>query len=258
MSRLFRQADNSNLLPIIESARFFCTRLKQLDIFLLAETVLVTIVSIFAVAVLSSSNLVGNNWFIIPAILLSAAIFPTVIFKRNFSEFGLSFKQIKNPLTVLGWTCVIVLPSTFFGVWLLKSCGLYLPLRPMLLEEQNWVSWLLFQFMYVAVAEEVFFRGYVQGNILRLANTIKLEQNRLHRSSSFQSFGNGVWLSIILSAACFATAHVIIQGQIASLLTFLPGLILGWLFVRTKSLLAPILFHGLANTCYLLTAVVFT
>jgi len=27
-------------------------------------------------------------------------------------------------------------------------------------------------------------------------------------------------------------------------------LIFGWLFVKTKSLLAPVLFHGLANVCY--------
>jgi len=39
-----------------------------------------------------------------------------------------------------------------------------------------------------------------------------------------------------------------------SAVTFLPGLILGWLFIRTGSLLAPILFHGLANTFYCMLA----
>jgi membrane protease YdiL (CAAX protease family) len=32
--------------------------------------------------------------------------------------------------------------------------------------------------------------------------------------------------------------------------TFLPGLVLAWLFIRTRALLAPILFHGLANVSY--------
>ncbi|MCK4292599.1 MAG: CPBP family intramembrane metalloprotease [Planctomycetes bacterium] len=32
------------------------------------------------------------------------------------------------------------------------------------------------------------------------------------------------------------------------------ALVLAYLFVRTKSLLAPILFHGMANTCYAITA----
>jgi len=40
-------------------------------------------------------------------------------------------------------------------------------------------------------------------------------------------------------------------------MTFLPGRVLGWLFIRTKSLLAPVLFHGLANTCYCLMAAAF-
>ena len=61
------------------------------------------------------------------------------------------------------------------------------------------------------------------------------------------------WADTGVCAACFVAAHVIIQGQIVSVLTFLPGLVLGWLFIRTKSLLAPILFHGLANVCYVVT-----
>ena len=100
--------------------------------------------------------------------------------------------------------------------------------------------------MYVAVAEEVFFRGYVQNNILKLTNPGKDGQSRLWN-----------WLSIVLSAACFAVAHIIVFGQIILVLTFLPGLVLGWLFIRTKSLIAPILFHGLANTCYCLMAATF-
>ncbi len=124
--------------------------------------------------------------------------------------------------------------------------GLGLPLQPVPPTEQGWISWLFYQFMYVAVAEEVFFRGYVQSNILKLTNSDKDGRQRL-----------GKWLSIVLSAACFAVAHIMVQGRIILLLTFLPGLVLGWLFIRTKSLLAPILFHGLANTCYCIMAAAF-
>ncbi len=42
-----------------------------------------------------------------------------------------------------------------------------------------------------------------------------------------------------------------------SILTFLPGLLMAWLFVRTRSLLAPILFHGLANVSYGIMAATF-
>jgi membrane protease YdiL (CAAX protease family) len=54
----------------------------------------------------------------------------------------------------------------------------------------------------------------------------------------------------LLSATCFAVAHVIVQGQVTSIVTFLPGVLMAWLFIRTRSLLAPILFHGLANATY--------
>ena len=48
-------------------------------------------------------------------------------------------------------------------------------------------------------------------------------------------------------AACFAVAHIIVQGRIILVLTFLPGLVLGRLFIRTKLLLAPILFHSMGQ-----------
>ncbi len=141
---------------------------------------------------------------------------------------------------------MVVFPAVFCSFVLLKSYGLNLPLRPVLSQNQEWVSWVLYQFMYVAVAEEVFFRGYVQGNILRLINAVMARRRMLQ-----------CWVSIVISAACFAAAHMIIQGRIISALTFLPGLVLGWLFIRTKSLLAPILFHGLANMGYYVMAGVF-
>ncbi len=100
--------------------------------------------------------------------------------------------------------------------------------------------------MYVAVAEEVFFRGYVQGNILRATSPSMGKLPRLQQ-----------WMSIVISAGCFAIAHAIVDGQIISALTFLPGLVLAWLSIRTNTQLAPILFHGLANTCYLAMAVMF-
>jgi membrane protease YdiL (CAAX protease family) len=246
MGYLSSQISNADPLPTIESAQFFGNRLKQLDVSLLIEIVLVTVVAILAIGVLDSGFLPEAAWFVAPGILVAAAIIPTAIKRRKFAEIGFNVWQIRNSLVVFGWTCMAVFPATFFGCWLLKSHGLDLPLRPMLPEGQNWACWLLYQFMYVAVAEEVFFRGYVQGNILRLTSTVKLEQCKPRQ-----------WISIVISAAVFAVAHIIVTGKIISVLTFLPGLILGWLFIRTKSLLAPILFHGLANICYFIMAAAF-
>lgn len=240
MGFLYSQLSAADSVPTIESVSFLGNRLKRLDMLLLVETVLTTIAAVLAIKIFSAS------WFMTPCILVAAALIPTVIRKSRLSEIGLAFRQIKHSLVVLGWTCLVVCPAIFLGLWLLKSYGLNLPLRPILPRNQEWVSWILYQFMYVAVAEEVFFRGYVQGNILRLINIVVRGQCRLQG-----------WISIVLSAACFAVAHITVAGQIISVLTFVPGLLFGWLFIRTKSLFAPILFHGLANTCCFVMAAAF-
>jgi membrane protease YdiL (CAAX protease family) len=210
---------------------------------LLVETALVMITGVFAIKIFQTSLASGTRWFVTPGILVSAALIPTVIRKAKLFEIGLAFKQIKRSLVVLGWSCFVVFPAMFCGLWLLKAYGLNCPLRPVLPQKHEWVCWLFYQFMYVAVAEEIFFRGYVQGNILTSMSTIIEEKHWLQQ-----------WISIVLSAACFAVAHILVQGHIISGLTFFPGLILGWLFIRAKSLLGPILFHGLANVCYFVMA----
>jgi len=246
MSFLPSQLSTAESLPTVESALLFGQRLKRLDISLLVETTLVTIAAILAIRLMAVSFISNVAWFLNPVILVAAALIPTAIKRGKFAEMGFSIRQIGPTLLVLCRICIIVFSALFVGLWLLKSCGLTLPLRPVPPQGQGWVSWLLYQFMYVAVAEEVFFRGYVQTNILRLTNASKSGQCRLWN-----------WISIALSAACFSVAHIIVQGNVLLVLTFLPGLILGWLFIRTRSLLAPILFHGLANVCYCLMAAAF-
>ena len=240
------QLSIANSLPTVESVPLFTKGLKRFNISLLTETALVTIAAILAIRLLAASFISNAAWFVNPAILVAAALIPTAIKRVEFPEIGLNIRQIGSTLLIVCWTCIVVLSALFVGLWLLKSFGLGLPLQSVQPKAQGWVSWLFYQFMYVAVAEEVFFRWFLQSNILKLTNAGKNSQCRLWK-----------WLSIVLSAACFAVAHIIVQGNIILVLTFLPGLVLGWLFIRTKSLLAPILFHGLANTCYCVMAAAF-
>jgi membrane protease YdiL (CAAX protease family) len=237
------QLSMANSPPMLESTPLFGSRLERFNTSLLIETALVTVAAILAIRLLAASFLSNVAWFVSPGILVAAALIPTAIRRAEFPEIGLNIKQIGPTLLAVWRAGILVFPALFAGLWLLKSFGLGLPLQPVPPKEQGWISWLFYQFMYVAVAEEVFFRGYLQNNILMLTNPNKDSQHQL-----------GKWLSIVLTAGCFAAAHIIVQGNIIFFLTFLPGLILGWLYIRTRSLLAPILFHGLANTCYCLMA----
>lgn len=246
MSNLSKQLSIANTVPTIGSAPLFDNWSRRLNTRLLMETAAVTIAAIMVIRVFDAGFAFKSAWFVAPGILIAAALASTAIKRRDFARIGFDKKQISHSLVLLGWACIAAFPAMFCGLWLMRYCGLELPLRAVTPPAQGWFSWLFYQFMYVAVAEEVFFRGYVQDNILRSASAIVQERRRLLQ-----------WISIIISAACFAAAHMIIQGEIISVLTFLPGLVLGWLFVRTRSLLAPILFHGLANVYYLWAAAMF-
>jgi membrane protease YdiL (CAAX protease family) len=185
------------------------------------------------------TRLHGALWLVIPAALVAGAIIPTWLGKRDFPRIGIDRGDMGTAFLTVGCTCACVLPIALLGLLLLTSLQWPIPLRPVIEGPWNWLSWSLHQFLYVAVAEEVFFRGYVQANAASL-----LGRARWPAPSGRQ------WAEVFVSAACFALAHAVVQGQIMSVATFLPGIVLAWLFMRTRTLLAPILFHGVANLAY--------
>ena len=210
------------------------------------EMVFLIISLAFLIRFLKSNSGNYEAWPMLPFALLSAAIVPTFLRKRNLSKIGFQIEQPKLILRRLFGICLIVFPALFCGILLLNHYKVALPLRPMI-PQNKWFSWLIYQFIFVAVAEEAFFRGYVQTNIQCLITTA------IHRNAAFMAL-----TSVIISAAIFALFHSLLFGNIVSMITFFPGLILGWLFIKTKSLLAPILFHGLANVVYALFATAVT
>lgn len=207
-------------------------------VLLLMEIVCVTAVTILLIKLLHNSFNNRAAWFLAPFLLIMAAVVPTLLNKRSFAEIGLRVGRLGLILRVLCATCVIVFPLLFAGILLLKYFEVQLPLCPVI-PEKRWFSWLFYQFMYIAVAEEMFFRGYFQSNVLLLL-TMSVQKNR-----AFLEL-----IGIIVSAIVFAISHSVLLGSAMPIITFFPGLIFGWLFVKTKSLLAPVLFHGLANVCY--------
>jgi membrane protease YdiL (CAAX protease family) len=232
-------------VPIVSSTMHFkphhTSRWQKIS--LMVETAIVLTVTVAFIRILVAGTNSNVAWIAVPAVLVIAALAPIIIRADDFAKIGIKSEQVKFSLIMVTRVCVVAFPALLLGLLILKSLGLALPLQPSPSHGQGWIYWLIYQFMYVAVAEEVFFRGYVQGNILRFINTLKFGRYRIKSI-----------VCIVLSATCFAAAHVIVHGQMVSAVTFLPGLILGWLFIRTGSLLAPILFHGLANTFYCMLA----
>ena len=215
-------------------------------ILLLIEVLCVTVVTIWLIKLVRNNVNIRGDWFLAPFLLITAALVPTRLRKRSFAEIGLRVGRPGSILRVLCATCVIVFPLLLIGIFVLKHFNIQLPLSP-IIPGGRWLSWVAYQFMYVAVAEEIFFRGYFQCNVLSLL-TMSAQKSRVFLEI----------IAIIISATAFAVSHCLILGSVMPIITFLPGLIFGWLLVKTKSLLAPVLFHGLANVFYGLIAAVLT
>ncbi len=82
------------------------------------------------------------------------------------------------------------------------------------------------QLLVVAMPEEFFFRGYVQGRLRERYATAP---------------------SILLSSLLFALGHVLVSFEPGSLMVFFPGLVFGLLRAGTGSIVAGTLFHASCN-----------
>ncbi|MCB9566829.1 MAG: CPBP family intramembrane metalloprotease [Myxococcales bacterium] len=87
----------------------------------------------------------------------------------------------------------------------------------------------------VALAEEVFHRGYLMSAL----------DDRWPPRRRF--FGTPLGWGALLSSLLFAVGHLVSMAQIGRLATFFPGLAFAWLWRRSGSLWAPALFHTASN-----------
>lgn len=84
----------------------------------------------------------------------------------------------------------------------------------------------LSQLLVVALPEELFFRGYLQGRLSLLLPTRQ---------------------ALVLTAALFALGHFLVTFEPSALAVFFPGLLFGVMRWATGSVLAGTLFHATCN-----------
>ena len=87
----------------------------------------------------------------------------------------------------------------------------------------------VFQLLAVSLPEEAFFRGFLQEN---LGNNLK---------------------GVVLVSILFSIAHLpgfLISGDLYSILTFFPSLVMGYLYVKTSNILPSTIFHLFANIVF--------
>lgn len=93
----------------------------------------------------------------------------------------------------------------------------------------------VFQLFLIALPEEFFFRGYMQGAF-----------NLVFRRR-WNILGARMGLAWPLTALVFALSHSVVHYAWWHFSIFFPALLFGWLRERTGSITAPILFHAVSN-----------
>ncbi len=145
-------------------------------------------------------------------------------------ELGLTLKPWKADLLRTGaWALAVTIPfavghhvfQTYFGR------TFTLRFDPGVLE--SFVSLTL----VIAIAEEIFFRGYLQGRL-----TAWLGEGRAFF---------GVDKAIVVTSAVFALAHFVGEYNFLRLGPFFPSLVFGLLRRRSGSVLGAIVFHAYCN-----------
>ncbi len=164
--------------------------------------------------------------------------------KKNLYDSGITIyhwkKAIGGVLILMG---ALLIPYAF-GFYLYHSFFLkrFLSLR-WDFPEAFWQA-ILFQIFFVALPEEFFFRGYLQGRLNSLFPKKLVLVGRLQLTSG-----------TIIVSLLFALSHVWIIPQIHRLAVFFPSLLFGWLRDRYQTLTGSILFHA---TCNLLNLFLWT
>ena len=148
-------------------------------------------------------------------------------------SLGLSLARWRRDLAAFAvWALVVTVPYAFaHHLWQTayggRTFGWAMPDR--LLER------IVVNLLIVAVAEELFFRGYLQDRLTKLWPA----KRRLWGAP----FGWG----ITAASAVFALAHFVGEYRFDRLGPFFPGLAFGWLRAYTGTIWAAVLFHGYCN-----------
>lgn len=165
----------------------------------------------------------------------------------DWRHYGLTLQPLRRGLLFFAATIAVVFPLFLVGfvVYYDFLCG-----RGMLPRLcADWLGWsgasprlpadfwsqILMQTVVIALPEEFFYRGWLQG---------RLQDAWPNR---WRVLGVQVGPALIGAAVLFGVAHFSVDGDVRRLATFFPALVFGWMRAATGSILAPVLFHAACN-----------
>jgi len=175
-------------------------------------------------------------------------VLPQVALRRrgNIERYGFTTEPLGLGLAIAATAIVVVLPLFGLGFWaLVRAACAHAPAlvpgscfraaHPVWRLPPGFALQAVAQLIVVALPEELFFRGYVQG---------RLEEALPPRFSLWGAPVGGAW---ILASALFALGHYFVTFEPQMLTRFFPGLAFGWMYARTRSILPSTIFHAACN-----------
>ncbi|MFA6032461.1 MAG: JDVT-CTERM system glutamic-type intramembrane protease [Myxococcota bacterium] len=170
---------------------------------------------------------------------IAAAVFmtiPLIMIKlrgQSLSDYGMRTRAPVYELTfaLVAMLAVFPLFGTGYHIWQ----KFFLQHPPVFRLPANLPYLIAAHFLLVALPEEFFYRGYMQGTLKRIF------------PGGARIAGATVGPAILITSALFALGHFLLDPRPMRLGVFFPSLLFGWMKERTGSITAPVIFHAMSN-----------
>jgi membrane protease YdiL (CAAX protease family) len=174
--------------------------------------------------------------------VVSSILTLAVFLWLKWSPFSRTYLQ-SRPWGVLVWVVVLALGTIVPSTWLGEQIPYEMPQEiEQMLSEMLHNRWGYLAIGILApIVEEMVFRGAILRTLLLLGGRGNDQSSMLNaQSSKFKAFA-----AILISALLFGAVHGNVQQFVHATLI---GLILGWMYYRTNSIVPGIVFHWINNT----------
>ena len=174
--------------------------------------------------------------------VVSSILTLAVFLWLKWSPFSRTYLQ-SRPWGVLVWVVVLALGTIVPSTWLGEQIPYEMPQEiEQMLSEMLHNRWGYLAIGILApIVEEMVFRGAILRTLLLLGGRGNDQSSMLNaQSSKFQAFA-----AILISALLFGAVHGNVQQFVHATLM---GLLLGWMYYRTNSIVPGIVFHWINNT----------
>ena len=154
--------------------------------------------------------------------------------------FGLGIPLVVFPIFAVGFVVFYEVVCSIDAIRAVAPpgmCGRFGGLEELHLPPLSFATLEFFFIQVVAVAlpEELFFRGFVHQLLERAL------------PSKRTLWGGKIGWALVASSALFAVGHLMVTPDARRLAVFFPGFLFGWVYSKTRSIMAGTIIHALSN-----------